>query len=107
MNHGAPLAPVVQTKIQHVVVIFQENRTLDNLFHDPVLIANGADIASTGMNSLGQLIQLTPVPLVTPYDLGHAHSDFVAMYDGGKMDGANLITVKCPPKSEGCNPPPD
>jgi hypothetical protein len=32
-------------KIQHVVVIFQENRTPDNLFQDPILIAHGADIA--------------------------------------------------------------
>ena len=30
---------------QHIVVIFQENRTPDNLFQDPVLIDRGADIA--------------------------------------------------------------
>src|SRR5262249_55005539 len=40
-------------KFQHVVIIFQENRTPDNLFHDPGLIAKGADIASSGMNSAG------------------------------------------------------
>ena len=32
-------APVVPSKIQHVVVIFQENRTPDNLFHDPVPVS--------------------------------------------------------------------
>ena|SRR2546426_3700842 len=37
-------------KIQHVVVIFQENRTPDNLFHG----LPNADIANSGMNSLGQ-----------------------------------------------------
>src|SRR5215472_1496384 len=31
--------------IQHVVIIFQENRTPDNLFQDPNLINAGADIA--------------------------------------------------------------
>ena len=31
-------------KIQHVVIIFQENRTPDNLFQDPNLISNGADV---------------------------------------------------------------
>jgi phospholipase C len=83
--------------IQHVVIIFQENRTPDNLFHDPVLIARGADIASSGKNSLGQSIALRPInlgtigPIPQNYDLYHAHSAFVAMYDGGKMDGANLI----------------
>ena len=51
--------------IQHVVVIFQENRTPDNLFHDPVLISRGADIASSGENSHGQTIPLTPIDLGT------------------------------------------
>ena len=97
------------TAIQHIVIIFQENRTPDNLFQDPVLIARGADIAASGLNSLGQTIALTPIDLGTSgsnpqyYDLGHGHGDFVAMYDGGKMDGANLIscsptmTTSCPP----------
>ena len=82
-------------KIQHVVVIFQENRTPDNLFHDPVLIAKGADIASSGINSSGDTIPLTPTPLGVDYDLQHGHADFVAMYDNGKMDGADKILVQC------------
>jgi len=92
--------------IQRVVVIFQENRTPDNLFQDPVLIGRGADIAGSGLNSLGQTIQLAPMDLGTVgsspqnYDLSHANAAFVAMYDGGKMDGANLIpcfpTANCP-----------
>ena len=87
--------------IEHIVVIFQENRTPDNLFHDPVLISRGADIASSGLNSLGQTIALTPIDLGTAgsdpqnYDLDHSHPAFVSMYDGGKMDGADLI--KCNP----------
>ena len=79
--------------IQHVVVIFQENRTPDNLFHDPVLIANGADIASSGLNSSGATVPLTATPLGIDYDLNHTHSAFVAMYDGGKMDGADKVGV--------------
>jgi phospholipase C len=86
---------VPQGKIQHVVIIFQENRTPDNLFHDPVLIARGADIASSGLDSSGATIPLTPEPLAIPYDLSHRHEAFVAMYDGGKMDGANNIPVAC------------
>lgn len=87
-------------KIQHVVILFQENRTPDNLFHDPVLMANGADIASSGLNSSGDTIPLSPEPLGINYDLGHGHSSFLAMYDGGKMDGANNVgcspTADCP-----------
>ncbi len=95
--------------IQHVVIIFQENRSTDNLFHDPVLISRGADIASSGLNSQGQVIPLTSINLGTVgpnpqnYDLSHAHSAFVAMYDHGIMDGADRITcvptVNCPPRA--------
>ena len=92
-------------KIQHVVVIFQENRTPDNLFHDPVLIARGADIASSGVNSSGQTIQLTATSLGIDYGLSHAHAAFVAMYDGGKMDGANNVTVACSKGAPNCPPP--
>src|SRR5438128_11882675 len=74
-------------KIQHVVVIFQENRTPDNLFQDPVLISHGADIVQSGLNSLGQTIPLGQSELGIDYDLGHDHADFIDMYDGGKMDG--------------------
>lgn len=84
------------SKIQHVVIIFQENRTPDNLFHDPVLMAAGADIKSSGLDSSGNVIPLSPESLGVNYDLSHAHQAFVAQYDGGKMDGANLVPVFCP-----------
>jgi len=91
--------------IQHVVIIFQENRTPDNLFHDTVLMANGADIASSGVNSHGQTVALSPGELGVNYDLSHAHSAFVAMYDGGKMDGADLIPYTCSTGATNCPPP--
>ena len=96
--------PHINSPISHIVIIFQENRTPDNLFQDPVLIARGADIASSGLNSHGQTIPLTPIPLANKYDLSHMHSAFVAMYDGGKMDGANLIVDYC--SRENCLPNP-
>jgi len=80
-----PPSPFGQ-KIQHVVVIFQENRTPDDLFHG----LPGADIANSGMNSLGQTITLSPITLANNYDLSHAHTAFVKMYDGGKMEGGDL-----------------
>jgi hypothetical protein len=63
-------------KSQHVVIIFRENRTPDNLFHN----LPNADIAVSGVNSHGQTIPLTPVSLATPYDLDHSHVGFVAYY---------------------------
>ena len=91
----------VTSPIQHVVVIFQENRSPDNLFQDPKLIAAGADIAQSGTNSLGQNIPLVPVPLGCPsdncqtYNPDHSHGAFLDMYDGGKMDGADKIHASC------------
>jgi len=37
---------ILAGKFQHIVIVVQENRTPENLFHDPVLIQAGADIAS-------------------------------------------------------------
>jgi phospholipase C len=91
--------------ISHVVIIFQENRTPDNLFQDPVLISRGADIASSGLNTRGQIIPLTPVPLANKYDLSHTHSAFEDMYRGGKMDGADLIPIGCYPGATNCPGP--
>jgi len=84
-----------------VVVIVQENRTPDNLFHG----LPGADIADEGVNSAGETIPLTPTSLATNYDLSHAHKAFVQMYDGGKMDGADRIAVTCNQGVKVCPPP--
>lgn len=90
--------------IEHVVIIVQENRSTDNLFQDPVLISRGADIAQSGLDSSGQTVSLVQGDLVTNWDLGHSHSAFEAMYDGGKMDGANLIPIWCAGVTN-CQPP--
>jgi len=103
-----PPPPPPTSKIQHIVVIFQENRTPDNLFQDPVLISRKADIQSYGIDSKGSQITLTPSPLKTDFDLGHGHLSFLDLYDNGKMDGANLNGVHCikgaPPTCPPINP---
>jgi phospholipase C len=97
-------AQALITPIQHVVVIFQENRSPDNLFQDPNLISAGADIVNVGIDHLGQQIPLTPRALGVGYDLDHSHTAFVTQYDNGKMDGADLnsgtCVGKCPPYPE-------
>ncbi len=108
-NGAQTLTLTTAAVIEHIVVIFQENRTPDNLFHDSVLISRGADIASSGVNSSGQTVPLVPIDLGTTgsnpqtYDLDHSHKAFVAMYDGGTMDGADLVgctpATDCPPNA--------
>ena len=53
-------------KIQHVVIVVQENRTPDNLFHG----LPNADIADSGVNSRGETIRLAPMSLAAGYDFG-------------------------------------
>jgi phospholipase C len=81
--------------VKHVVVVVQENRTPDNLFRGllswPGINPANYNIATAGVNSKGQIIPLAPGSLAVAYDLSHAHAAFLAMYDGGKMDGADKI----------------
>ena len=71
------------TPIQHIVIIFQENRTPDNLFQG----LPGADIADTAVDSAGETVPLHETSLKVPWDLGHGHGSFLRDYDNGKMDG--------------------
>ena len=93
-----PTPPPGQAKITHVIIIFQENRTPDNLFHG----LPGADIANSGTNSLGQTIQLQPIDITAPYDIDHSHLAFTTEYAGGQMNGWDLVHFNCP--SHACNP---
>src|SRR5580704_1854357 len=73
-------------KIQHVVIIFQENRSFDNLFQG----FPGADTVSQGKNSKGQTITLQPVSLATQYVIDHSIDAFIAACDGtGKLPGTH------------------
>ena len=96
-SNQAPASPASK-KIQHVVVIFQENRTPDNLFHG----LPNADIADKGVDSHGQIVPLTPISLVTNYDLNHTHAGFRTMWDGGRMDGVDKNSIKCPGGPANC-----
>src|ERR1019366_4505127 len=95
-------------KIQHVVVIFQENRTPDNLFRDPVLISRGANIANSGTDSTGHTIPLQKEDLAWSYNPGHGHNAFNEMCDLNsatgqcQMDGADLNPVPCPAGTQDC-----
>ncbi len=78
-----PLLPAKSSPITHIVIIFQENRTPDDLFQG----VPGADIATTALDSEGQTVSLQPISLAAPYDLSHGSGAFIDDYDNGKMDG--------------------
>ncbi len=79
------------SKIRHVVIIFQENRSVDNLFNG----LPGADTAKSGKNSQGKNVELRPVPLTGNYDMGHAHSSFEIEYANGNLNGFNRDNSNC------------
>src|SRR6266481_5424870 len=88
---GPPPPPPPPGKIQHVVVIFQENRTPDNLFRDQKLISMGADIAQSGKDSKGNTIPLTKVSLKADYNPGHGHDALMDHCDLNSVSGHSQI----------------
>lgn len=80
--------------IQHVVIVVQENRSVDDLFQ----FLPGANTQSHGLNSQGQTVQLQAEELAAPYDLSHTHSAFLIEYANGAMNGFDLELCKgtCP-----------
>jgi phospholipase C len=106
---SAPRPSAFPPQITHVVVIFQENRTPDNLFHaltPQCPIPNGAkglkactpspvtdscyDISPCGLsNKTGRVlpVALTPVPLAGSTDPSHAHLAFEQMCDPDPASG--------------------
>lgn len=111
---GPVLTQAQISSFQHIVIIFQENRTPDNLFQGlcgphRLLCPKPYNLQNVGINSKGQKITLTSVTLGTTYDLGHGHGSFVDMCDLDtttnqcKMDGADKTgcgPANCPPNPQ-------
>ena len=72
-------------KIKHIVIIIQENRSFDNIFHG----FKGADYATSGKDSAGHTVPLKPVSFADAWDLCHSHTDAITDVNGGAMDGFN------------------
>jgi phospholipase C len=102
-HSSAPSSP-----IQHVIIIFQENRSFNNLF----MKFPGADTSTTGpcvpykppgfkeicnnADPQKRVVRMRPITLETCSCLGgtdieHSHKTFDVEYDGGKMDGFDKI----------------
>lgn len=81
-----------QTHIDHVVIIVQENRSFDNLFHG----FSGSDTAVYGFTHERKKVVLRPISLKAPFDLSNGVRDFTRSYDSGKMDGYDLRNPSYP-----------
>ena len=68
--------------IEHIVFIVKENRTFDNYFGT----FPGADGATCGTISTGEVIPLGHTPDRTPNDIDHSFNGAVRAIDGGAMD---------------------
>lgn len=100
------------SSFKHVVVIFQENRTPDNLFQGlcvpPFGTANSCSTVPTGKQyniqtrnwlnkrSRTGFTQPLTVPMASTYDLNHGHAAWQAQCDKDasgkcKMDGASIV----------------
>jgi hypothetical protein len=78
-------------KIQHVVVVIMENRTVDNLFNG----FPGADTVTTAPISTGATVALQPELLESPCDPDHSHTGWETVYDKGKSDGWDQDAASC------------
>ena len=102
---GSSDPPPGRSPISHVVIIIQENRTVDNIFRG----FPGADTVDAGTNSKGQRVPLRPVSMTAPYDLSHSHTGFLTEYANGGMNGFDRVhsncthhtgQPKCPPRGD-------
>jgi phospholipase C len=95
MRSGA----TASTTLKHIVIIIQENRSVDNLFNGFCVKTNVcADTVTTDPVSGTPLV---PESLAAPFDPFHDRSQFVIEYDNGTMDGFPKGGVVCS-KSDTC-----
>ena len=101
-GHGAPALPPAAVsdstlnaalhgrgsypKIQHVIIVVQENRSFNYIFAG----YPGAKTAMVGRNSKGKKISLAQISLAEPYEIDHVSSDFFLACNGsGSLPGTN------------------
>jgi phospholipase C len=84
--------------IKHVVVIYQENNSFDEVlgYTCAVTLAGRCDGATTGKVSAGSTIPLAQPPDIVP-TVNHSPGSITNAIDGGKMDGFD--------KNSGCSAP--
>jgi phospholipase C len=86
-------------KIKHIVIVVQENRSFNDLFHG----FPGAKTANYGYDSYGKKIKLLPVGLETYWDIDHSSYSFIAACNGtGSIPGTHCRMNGFDKESAGC-----
>jgi phospholipase C len=88
--HTLKREPPPMSPIKHVVIIYQENHSFDNVFGRYCVNTGTCDGATEGTLHNGETIPLGTSPDVVP-DAGHRTKAQVSAIDGGKMDGFSSI----------------
>ncbi len=86
-------------KIDHVVIVVQENRSFNNLFYG----FSGATTATYGYTSKNKQVKIKPVDLATSWDLAHNAQAFYSACNGTgsipgtncRMNGFDRVTAQC------------
>jgi phospholipase C len=103
-------SPTPSSKVQHIVIVIQENRSFDNLFQGypgantqsyGVGLPTGPGGATPAPGETPTAIPLQQIPLEAPYDIKHFLQPFLDSYDNGKMDGfykEPTVFYTAPPK---------
>jgi phospholipase C len=88
--HSRPHGIRATSPIKHVVIIFQENHSFDDVLGRLCVADSRCDGATTGKLSTGQVIPLHDAPDVVP-GVSHSVESQTTAIRGGQMNGFNLI----------------
>ena len=88
---GSSFTSPQNLRVNHVVVIIQENRTVDYLFNG----LPGADTVAQAKLPNGRDVALQAVALSAPYGISHRHNAFTLEYDHGRLDGFDKVGTHC------------
>jgi phospholipase C len=93
LHRAISQASARKTPLKHIIVVIQENRTVDNLFNG--FCINSSICANTVAVDPVTNTVLQPASLAAPFDPSHSHDQFVLQYDNGLMDGFPKSKVGC------------
>jgi phospholipase C len=88
------------TPIRHIVVIYQENHSFNNVLGQFCRSTGRCPFTATGSTATGQTIPLRVAPDLVP-PVGHDHGTQLTAIDGGAMDGFSR-TIGCRSSEHRC-----
>ncbi len=105
---ASPASRLSTSPIQHIVIIYQENHSFNELLGKLCLDEGNRCVATdVGQISTGEQVPLKPEPDIPP-DAGHTNRAQVVAMNGGRMNGWDLEpSINDGFKGHGCKPDED